>query len=197
MIIQIIKIKEINQTFREWLREKENQKELKIQAEENARLWHIFESFDSHYEINKIYRNESVNITFYNFSIREFNYRIFIEQREDKIHIGFEKEDDFIMNTWYIDGIDDELKNGEIQKLFGTIIYVVKDLYHQKFNHIKIKTNEDKKFRVYLRLVQQISKKLLPDSRISHNDKEIYIITNKEKETANNLDSIFKYKPKK
>lgn len=178
------------QTFREWLREKE----LK---EENAKTWHIFESFDSHFEIKKIYRNESVNITFYNFSVRNMNYRIFIEHKEDKIHIGFEKEDDFIRNTWKIDGIDDELKNGEIQKLFGTIIYVINELYKQEFNHIKIQTNEDKKFRVYLRLVQQISKKLLPDSNISHNDKEIFIVRSTSKETSKNIYSIFKYKPNK
>lgn len=94
MIIQIIK--DLNETFREWLRWKEEDNKLNELKEENARVWHIFESFDSHFEIQKIYRNESVNITFYNFKIRNFNYRIFIEQREDKIHIGFEKEDDFL-----------------------------------------------------------------------------------------------------
>jgi hypothetical protein len=187
----------MKQTFREWLRRKEEDNKINELKEENARVWHMFESFDSHFEIQKIYRNESVNISFYNFKIRNFNYRIFIEQREDKIHIGFEKEDEFFMNKWKIDGIDDELKNGEIQKLFGTIIYVINELYKQEFNHIKIQTNEEKKFRVYLRLVQQISKKLLPDSNISHNDKEIFIVKSTSKETSKNIDTIFKYKPKK
>ena len=40
---------------------------------------HIYESFDSHYEIKKIYKNDSLNIIFYEFSIGQRKYRIFVE----------------------------------------------------------------------------------------------------------------------
>lgn len=181
------------QKFREWLIKRANLIESqKIQGIKDS--FNIYESFNSHYEINKIYKNDSVNMAFYEFYIGNRKYRIFIEFFNNNIHIGFEKEDEFFMNKWYIEGIDNELKNGEIQKLFGTIIYVVKELYNQKYDNIQIQTNEDKKFRTYLRIIQQISKTLLPDSVISHNDKFIFIT--KESKTLN-LIKIFKYKPSK
>lgn len=90
------------------------------------------------------------------------------------IHIGFEKYDDESWN-WRIRGIDDELKNGEVQKLFGTIIYIVRDLYKQQYNNILFGSDEKKKFRVYLRLVSQISDKLIPNSSVSHDEKSIII----------------------
>lgn len=169
---------------------------IKVQKMKDS--FNIYESFDSHYEITKIYRNDVVNVMFYEFSVRTNKYRIFIELYKDNIHVGFEKEDDFFKNTWYIEGIDDDLKNGEIQKLFGTVIYVIKDLYKEKYNNIQIQTNEAKKFRVYLRIVQQMSKTLLSNSIISHNDKFIFI-TNINNQDLNILDIIksFKYKPKK
>ena len=93
----------------------------------------------------------------------------------DMIHIGFEKYD-FNKNRWRIQGIDDELKNGEVQKIFGTIIYVVRDLYNGPvYNNILMWTEETKKFRVYLRLASQISNKLIPGSSVSHNEKTITI----------------------
>ena len=182
------------QTFREWLSES-NILTTNKKVKDMKESFNIYESFDSHYDINKIYRNEAVNITFYEFNINKRKYRIFIELFENNIHIGFEKEDDFFMNKWYIEGIDNELQNGEIQKLFGTVIYVIKDLYKQKYNNIQIQTNEDKKFRTYLRIIQQISKKLLPDSVISHNDKFIFI-TNKESKKIDFI-NLFKYKSNK
>ena len=188
------------QTFREWLRKANilTTKTTDEKVQDMKKSFNIYESFDSHYDINKIYRNEAVNITFYEFNIININkrkYRIFIELFENNIHIGFEKEDDFFMNKWYIEGIDNELQNGEIQKLFGTVIYVIKDLYKQKYNNIQIQTNEDKKFRTYLRIIQQISKKLLSDSVISHNDKFIFI-TNKESKKIDFI-NLFKYKSNK
>ncbi len=184
----------LKKEFREWLREVITlTTDEKIQDIKES--FNIYESFDSHYDINKIYKNEVVNITFYEFYINKRKYRIFIEWFDGNIHIGFEKEDEFFMNKWYIEGIDNELQNGEIQKLFGTVIYVVKDLYKQKYNSIQIQTNEDKKFRTYLRIIQQISKKLLPDSVISHNDKFIFI-TNKESKKINFI-NLFKYKSNK
>ena len=184
----------VMQTFREWLREA-NTLTTDEKVQDIKESFNVYESFDSHYDINKIYKNEVVNITFYEFSINKRKYRIFIELFDNNIHIGFEKEDDFFMNKWYIEGIDNELQNGEIQKLFGTIIYVIKDLYKQKYNNIQIQTNEDKKFRTYLRIIQQISKKLLPDSVISHNDKFIFI-TSKESKKIDFI-NLFKYKSNK
>ena len=182
-------------TFKEWLNQSKLEKKITKYTNDSNKDFCFFESFDSHYDITKVYENKSVNIIFYEFIINKNKYRIFIENIHKNIHIGFEKEDDFFMNKWYIEGIDNELQNGEIQKLFGTVIYVIKDLYKQKYNNIQIQTNEDKKFRTYLRIIQQISKKLLPDSVISHNDKFIFI-TNKESKKIDFI-NLFKYKSNK
>lgn len=179
--------------FKEWLRENHNiTPELRRQLEEV----YFFESFDTYYEIEQIKTNG--DFMFYGFHIRDNQYRIFIETMEeyDMIHIGFEKYD--VLNyEWKIQGIDNELKNGEIQKLFETIIYVVRDLYKNKYNNILVYTNEDKKFRVYLRLIQQISKKLLPNCEVSHDDKRIFIRNINIKLTNIPIDIKTKYKPQK
>jgi hypothetical protein len=179
--------------FREWLLEKQIKKDI----EKSNELFCFFESFDTHYDITKTYENKSVNINFYEFRINKNAYRIFIENIDKFIHIGFEKQNPVIEMEWYIDGIDNDLQNGEIQKLFGTIIYVVRDLYKGDFNAIKVKTNEDKKFRVYLRLMQQISNRLLPESTVSHNDKEIHIYKLPRENVTKLKEINFKYKPKK
>lgn len=180
--------------FRDWLKEKEIKK---INLDEALEAAYFFESFDTHYDIVEI---KKVDVfTFYGFSVNNKPYRIFIEDmpKYDMIHIGFEKYD-YDKNRWRIEGIDDELKNGEVQKIFGTIIYVVKDLYKGNYNNILIWTDETKKFRVYLRLVSQISKKLIPDSIVSHNEKSI-TITKEIHPNINisNIENKTKYKPKK
>lgn len=88
----------------------------------------FFESFDTHYNITEVKKVQ--DFIFYGFTVNNNLYRIFIEYipKYDMIHIGFEKYD-FNKNRWIIQGVDDELKNGEVQKIFGTIIYVVMDLY--------------------------------------------------------------------
>ena len=58
------------------------------------------------------------------------------------------------------------------------------------------KIYENKKFRVYLRLMQQISNKLLPNSTISHNDKEIHIYKLPRENVIKLKEIDFKYKPK-
>ena len=64
-------------TFREWLRETNTlTTDEKVQGIKDS--FNIYESFDSHYDINKIYKNEAVNITFYEFNINKRKYRIFI-----------------------------------------------------------------------------------------------------------------------
>ena len=183
-------------TFKEWLNQSKLEKKITKYTNDSNKDFCFFESFDSHYDITKIYENKSVNIIFYEFIINKNKYRIFIENINKNIHIGFEKQNPVIEMEWYIEGIDDDLKNGEIQKLFGTIIYVVRDLYKQEFNCIKVKTDENKKFRVYLRLMQQISNKLLPNSTISHNDKEIHIYKLPRENVIKLKEINFKYKPK-
>lgn len=176
--------------FKEFMKKLESKK-----FKEMTESQYFFESFDAHYDISKIYYTKE--FLFYEFSIREFKYRIFIEDMsdDDMIHIGFEKYDEDTWK-WKIRGIDNELKNGEIRKLFGTIIYVVGDLYKKNYSNILFGSSEDKKFRIYLRLVDQISTKLLPNSHVSHNDKAIII--HKNSKSTINLSSITtKYKPNK
>lgn len=178
--------------FTDWFREKDTKVLDLNDALESA---YFFESFDSHYEITEI---KKVDVfTFYGFSVNNTPYRIFIEdmQEHDMIHIGFEKYD-FDERRWRIEGIDNELKNGEVQKIFGTMIHVVKYLYKGNYNNILFGSDETKKFRVYLRLVSQISKKLLPDSIVSHNERSI-TITKEIKPGLDLSNIITKYKPKK
>ena len=181
-------------TFREWLKEKETKE---IDFKEAREAAYFFESFDSHYDITETKKVQ--DFTFYGFLVNDNPYRIFIEDmpKYDMIHIGFEKYD-YNKNRWRIQGIDGELKNGEVQKIFGTIIYVVCDLYKSHYNNILMWTEETKKFRVYLRLASQISNKLIPGSSVSHNEKSITIT----KEVHPNVDisdieNKTKYKPKK
>jgi hypothetical protein len=180
------------QTFREWLKEKETKE---IDFKEASESVGLFESFNTHYDIQKIYYNG--DFLFYEFLIRDMKYRVFIEYMGDydMIHIGFEKYNEESWN-WRIKGIDDELKNGEIQKLFGTIIYVVKELYKKQYNNILFGSDEDKKFRVYLRLVSQISNELIPNSSVSHDERKIIIHKN-VKSKINLSKIVTKYKPKK
>ena len=182
-------------TFVEWLKSKQIKE---INFNEAREAAYFFESFDSHYNISEIKKVQ--DFTFYGFVVNDTPYRIFIEDmpKYNMIHIGFEKYD-FNKNRWRIQGIDSELKNGEVQKIFGTIIYVVKDLYKESsYNNILMWTEETKKFRVYLRLASQISNKLIPGSSVSHNEKTITIT----KEVHPNVDisdieNKTKYKPKK
>ena len=164
--------------FSDWLREKNkykmNEEVIKILESE-----YFFESFDTHYDIAEI---KKVDVfTFYVFNVNDDLYRIFIEDisTHDTIYIGFDKYD-YEDSEWRIKGIDNELKNGEVQKIFGTIIYVVKDLYKGNYNNILFSSKENKKFRLYLRIATQISEKLIPGSYISHDDKEKIFIHKKD-----------------
>lgn len=182
-------------TFREWLKEKETKE---INLNEARESVYFFESFDSHYEITEIKKVQ--DFTFYGFDVKDNPYRIFIEDmpKYKMIHIGFEKYD-FNTRKWRIKGVDDELKNGEVQKIFGTIIYVVKELYHgPEYNNILMGSDETKKFRVYLRLASQISNKLIQGSAVSHDEKSIIITKEVKPEIdLSDIENKTKYKPKK
>lgn len=181
-------------SFREWFKEtREESKEADLK--EALKSAYFFESFDSYFDISEI---KKVDVfTFYKFLVNNIPYRIFIEDmpKYDMIHIGFEKYD-FDKARWRIKGIDWELKNGEVQRVFGTVIHVVSNLYKGKYNNILIGTDETKKFRVYLRLASQISNKLIPGSAVSHDEKSI-TITKLVKPNVDITNIITKYKPKK
>ena len=65
--------------FREYLRESNilTTKTTDEKIQDIKESFNIYESFDSHYDINKIYKNEVVNITFYEFNINKRKYRIY------------------------------------------------------------------------------------------------------------------------
>lgn len=165
------------QTFREWLKENEN-KPINQDIKSIKQHLCIFESFNSYYDIEKIYFDDK-NRYCYNFKVNDLYYRVYINRfLGDKIEIGFEKRDKFFSNRWKVIGFDKELKNGEIQKLFGTVIYVINKLYKENFSYIFIYSEEVKKFNLYLRIVKQIHEKLLPGSIIQYEVNTILISKN-------------------
>lgn len=167
----------MKQTLREWLRENENNSQSKEFKDIKEKLY-VFESFDTHCEIEKMYRDERQRLCS-NFRINNYIFRVFIQELfGNMIHIGFEKRDRFFSNKWSTTGIENILLPGEIQRLFGTVIYVVNKLYTSDFIYITITASELKKFNLYLRIIQQISNKLLPDSIVSFED-DIILITKK------------------
>ncbi len=104
--------------FSDWLKLKETKK---IDLGEALEAAYFFESFDTHYDITEI---KKVDVfTFYGYSVNTNSYRIFIEDmpKYDMIHIGFEKYD-FNERRWRIEGIDNELKNGEVQPVMTMVI---------------------------------------------------------------------------
>lgn len=163
--------------FRDWLKENENNSQNKEFKDIKEKLY-LFESFDTYCEIEKIYLDERGRFC-YNFRIKDYIFRVFIQELfGNMIHIGFDKRDKFFSNKWSTSGIENILLPGEIQRLFGTIIYVVTNLYKKPFSHIAITASEAKKFNLYLRIIQQISNKLLPESTVSFEDDLILITKN-------------------
>ena len=143
----------------------------------------VIESFDTSYEITKIIKG---NPDFYLINIDDKEYRIFIEKSEDDIkslHIGFEYNHP--SKGWTTEGLYGNLSAKEILGLFGSILKVLKTY---RFNNIMFCTNEQKKFRTYIRMMTKLCKEFNFEST-SHNDQCIFGFNGNNKP-----DVKFKYK---
>lgn len=112
------------------------------------------ESLDSSFEIIKKDKDSESSTIRYYIDVNGKEYRIFIENVENHLHIGFER---FIKNKWTLEGFTNDLNPKEILALFGTIKNL---LLKQKFKSINVSTNEMKKYGLYRRMLQKLQKEL-------------------------------------
>lgn len=107
------------------------------------------EAFDSKFKIDRKYKQR--NVEFYELSISEHKYRIVIEYASyNEIQIVFELFDG---KRYRVDGIHNTLNTKEILGLFGTILDILKKIEPRA---IYIETPEDKKHRLYLRMLRKL-----------------------------------------
>ena len=122
----------------------------------------VIESLDT---THKIVRIQKGNPDFYYFNIDENEFRVFVEKSEDSeldLHIGFEYYNP--NKGWMISGIQDILSAKNVLGIFGTVFMVLKTY---KFNSVMFCSNEPKKFRTYLRLMDRLSKVSLDSYSLS------------------------------
>jgi hypothetical protein len=82
---------------------------------------------------------------------------------------------------WDTDDIINDLKNGEVQKLFGTILHVLTTYNENKFKHLFISPPDKKKFKVYLRIITKMSNPIIKGATISTIDDVICLTAPGEK----------------
>lgn len=140
----------------------EIEKELSFRKYLNEQF--IIESLDTSHKIIKTVKG---NPDLYYFKINENEFRVFIEKDIDNelnLHIGFEYNDPskgYVMNNIY-----DILTATNVLGIFGTVYNILKTY---KFNAVMFCSNESKKFRTYIRLMQRLVKEL-NIKNVSHND---------------------------
>lgn len=132
-------------TFREWLRDSENNyKTFLSSLTELENLQN--ESLDSHSEIEKI---ESENgFKFYYFNIEDKKFRVILEVVDNETGINFEQ---FLNGKYTASGISKNLSAKEVMLLFGTLFYIIKK--YSITLHYSVFTDDRKKFRVYMRIL--------------------------------------------
>lgn len=140
------------------------------------------ESLDSSFEINKKEKG-MFNTDLYYVNIQDKKYRIFVEEQDKILHIGFER---LINGNWTISTITNDLNTKEVLGLFGTILKILKNM---QFNGIYIETEDSKKGQLYFNIVTKMNRDL--KMVLTRNDHCIMLI--KDKDVKINK-SNFKYK---
>ena len=134
----------MKQTFREWLKEDSIYAEFlrELTSLEND----IYESLDSHSEIEKIQTENGFK--FYYFSIEDKKFRVILEVVDDETGINFEQ---FLNGSYTAAGISKNLSAKEVMLLFGTVFYIIKK--YSITEHYSVFTDDRKKFRAYNRIL--------------------------------------------
>lgn len=177
-------------TFREWLindKTKNEQKHKEYKDFLNSQF--VIESFDTTHEINNVQLGDP---DFHYFKIDYSDFRIFVEKAKDNkkhLHIGFEYRDPYI--GWTTKGIYDELSTKNVLAVFGTVYKVLKGY---DFSGVAFCSNEPKKFRIYIRMMDRLAKDLNLKN-VSHDDVYIWAF-NDEEIVQTTKNHKFKYKSK-
>jgi len=136
----------------------------------------INEAFNTQFKITKI--EKEYNVKLFYFDVNNKKYRIFVENIDNHLHVGFERYFDN-KEIWDIDGTSKDLKQKEVLTLFGTIKSII---LQYKFVSISVSTREYKKHGLYRRMMDKLAQELGEDYIVGTND--IYIfIRNKNNDT--------------
>ena len=147
---------------------------------------YIKESFDSSYETEYIGKG-SFGVDLYLIPINDKEYRMFIEQIDNDLHIGFERK---LNNKWTISEITNDLSTKEVLGLFGTLIKVVKyKRKKSKIDSIYVSTEDFKKAQTYFNILIKVAKKI--NAKVIRDENGITLYFN-DIETIKH--KIFKYK---
>lgn len=160
-----------------YIKQKIKQNLLKRKASKLSRVFYIFNNFDAHFKIKNISSIEHSNTYFYDFYVKKEQYRIVVENNDLKIKVQILKYNNSCI--WEIQGIDKNLSYKETQKIFGTILYIIKTNYNNVI-YAKFKTIDHTQFnfRSYINCLRSMSNLIFNNPIVSHNDKDevnIYI----------------------
>jgi hypothetical protein len=141
----------------------------------------MYESLDSSFKIIK-QETAKYDAELYYLNM-EKEYRIFIEESDEILHIGFERK---INNDWKVTPLTNDLSTKEILGLFGTIKVLLEG---RRFKGIWIETDNGKKHQLYFNLISKLNKKY--KFSLARNDTSVYLYNG---EHIPNMKEKFKYK---
>ena len=112
----------------------------------------FLESFDTNFKITKK-EVGNLGVELYYLDM-EKEYRIFIEEVDFYLHIGFERK---ILDSWTVTPITDDLSTKDILGLFGTIKTLIES---RKFKGIWIETDNSKKHQLYFNIINRLNREI-------------------------------------
>ena len=140
------------------------------------------ESLDSYYKIQKQEIGNFGAELFY-IDVNDKEYRIFVEEVDKELHIGFERKID---NNFKLTPITNDLSTKEILGLFGTILRILKG---RNFTAVFIETDNAKKNQMYFNMMTKLNREL--KFNFSRNDTSILLYKG---EHIPNIKDKFRYK---
>lgn len=140
------------------------------------------ESLDSFFKIHKTELGKYGADLFY-IDINGKDYRIFVEESDKSLHIGFERKID---DKYEVTPITDDLSTLEILGLFGTILRIIKS---KKFTAIWVETDNAKKNQLYFNMMTKLNRTL--KFNLARDNNSILLYNGDHKP---NIKDKFKYK---
>ena len=139
------------------------------------------ESFNSNYKITKKEIGK-FGVELYYLDM-EKEYRIFIEDVDGYLHIGFERK----LDEWTVTPITDDLTTSEILGLFGTIKILIES---RKFKGIWIETDNSNKHQLYFNIINRLNREL--NFTLTRDDYSVFIYS--DTYYIPNIKNKFRYK---